>query len=69
MTKRILHVVTNVAWYSDSTTPTGLWLSELTHAYNVFEKAGYEQSIISPLGGASPLEPRSLLMSLSMGRW
>lgn len=60
MTKRILNVVTNVSHYEDPSEPTGLWLSELTHAYHVFAKAGYEQTIVSPKGGASPLEPRSL---------
>lgn len=60
MSKRILHVVSNVARYGDSKDPTGLWLSELTHAYHEFEQAGYEQRIVSPKGGLSPLEPRSL---------
>ncbi|BDB40215.1 MULTISPECIES: type 1 glutamine amidotransferase domain-containing protein [Mycobacterium] len=60
MTKRILHVVSNVAHYADPAEPTGLWLSELTHAYHVFADAGYEQKIASPKGGRSPLEPRSL---------
>ncbi len=60
MTKRILHVVTNVGHYADAEHPTGLWLSELTHAWEVFEEAGFEQVIVSPAGGASPLEPRSL---------
>lgn len=60
MSKRILHVVSNVAHYADPADPTGLWLSELTHAYHEFEKAGYEQHIVSPKGGQSPLEPRSL---------
>jgi putative intracellular protease/amidase len=60
MTKRILNVVTNVAHYEDPSEATGLWLSELTHAYHVFSEAGYEQTIISPNGGLSPLEPRSL---------
>jgi putative intracellular protease/amidase len=60
MTKRILNVVSNVAHYDDPSEPTGLWLSELTHAYNTFAKAGYEQTIVSPKGGRSPLEPRSL---------
>lgn len=32
MKKRILHVVTNVSHYDDASHPTGLWLSELTHA-------------------------------------
>lgn len=61
MTKRILHVVTNVDHYeSDSSHPTGLWLSELTHAWDEFDAQGFEQTIVSPAGGRSPLEPRSL---------
>lgn len=60
MTRRILHVVSNVAHYADPSDPTGLWLSELTHAHHVFAGKGYEQRIVSPKGGISPLEPRSL---------
>lgn len=59
--KKVLLVVTNVSHYDiDPSHPTGLWLSELTHAYDIFEKHGYEQTIVSPSGGKSPLEPRSL---------
>lgn len=58
--KRILHIVTNVSHYANSKTPTGLWLSELTHAYDVFEKKGFIQDIASPQGGIAPLEPRAL---------
>ena len=58
MSKRILHVVSNVAHYDDPEDPTGLWLSELTHAWHEFEQAGFEQHIVSPKGGQSPLEPR-----------
>lgn len=61
MTKRILHVVTNVSHYDDPTGhQTGLWLSELAHAWEVFAERRYEQKIVSPHGGAVPLEPRSL---------
>lgn len=60
MAKRILHVVTNVAHYDDSSHPTGLWLSELTHAWHVFEDLGFEQVLVSPAGGLVPLEPRAL---------
>jgi len=60
MSKRILHVVTNVAHYADPNEPTGLWLSELTHAWDVFAAKGCEQRIVSPKGGVSPLEPRAL---------
>ncbi|EQM73461.1 type 1 glutamine amidotransferase domain-containing protein [Microbacterium maritypicum] len=60
MTRRILHVVTNVGHYDDPDHATGLWLSELSHAWEVFEERGFEQRIVSPAGGPSPLEPRSL---------
>lgn len=60
MSRRILHVVTNRAHYAEPADPTGLWLSELTHAYHVFAAKGYRQQIVSPRGGSSPLEPRSL---------
>lgn len=60
MARRILNVVTNVGRYDDPAHPTGLWLSELTHAWHVFEERGFEQTIVSPRGGPSPLEPRSL---------
>ncbi|MCW5952112.1 MAG: type 1 glutamine amidotransferase domain-containing protein [Propionibacteriaceae bacterium] len=61
MSKRILLVVTNVDHYeADPSHPTGLWLSELTHAYDIFAGRGFEQTIVSPAGGISPLEPRSL---------
>jgi putative intracellular protease/amidase len=60
MTKRILHVVTNIASYQDPNAKTGLWLAELSLAWDVFAKLGYEQKIVSPNGGKSPLEPKSL---------
>ncbi|SDO36468.1 Putative intracellular protease/amidase [Lutimaribacter pacificus] len=72
MSKRILHVVTNVAHYEDPSHPTGLWLSELTHAWDVFAAKGWEQQIVSPQGGAVPLEPRALkwpLLDASAKAW
>ena len=72
MTKRILHVVSNVSHFADPAEATGLWLSELTHAYDQFEMEGYEQRIVSPRGGRSPLEPRALkwpLLDASAKAW
>lgn len=40
--------------------PTGLWLSELTHFYDEFEKEGIEMDIVSPKGGKVPVDGRSL---------
>ncbi len=72
MSRRILHVVSNVSHFDDPSHPTGLWLSELTHAYDVFAENGFEQRLISPLGGMSPLEPRALkwpLLDASANAW
>jgi len=72
MTRRILLVVTNVAHFDDPAEPTGLWLSELTHAYDIFAAQGYEQRLVSVKGGLSPLEPRSLKwpnIDASAKRW
>ena len=60
MAKRVLHVVTNVGHYADPSQPTGLWLSEFVHAYDIFEAKGFAQRVVSPKGGVAPLEPRSL---------
>lgn len=60
MSPRILLVVTNVAQFGPADGPTGLWLSELTHAWDRFAAQGFSQQLVSPLGGACPLEPRSL---------
>lgn len=60
MHRTILHVVTNVSHFDDPKHKTGLWLSELTHAYDIFAAQGFRQKIVSPTGGQSPLEPRSL---------
>lgn len=72
MSKRVLHVVSNVAHYADPSEPTGLWLSELTHAWDIFAARGYAQRIVSPKGGVSPLEPRALkwpLLDASAKAW
>jgi putative intracellular protease/amidase len=72
MTRRILLVVSNVANYADQSEPTGLWLSELTHAWHIFAQKGYTQQLVSPKGGLSPLEPRSLkwpLADTSVKEW
>ncbi|MCV0382831.1 MAG: type 1 glutamine amidotransferase domain-containing protein [Erythrobacter sp.] len=60
MTTRILHVVTNVSHYEDPTHPTGLWLTELAHPWNIFGAKEWEQAIVSPAGGKVPLEPPAL---------
>lgn len=61
--KRILIIVTNVPEYEKVGYRTGLWLSELTHFWDVAEEAGYTMDIASPSGGSIPLDPESLIIS------
>ena len=71
-TASILHVVSNVSHFGDTSEPTGLWLSELTHAYDLFAERGFTQKIVSPKGGLCPLEPRALkwpLLDASTKAW
>ncbi len=57
---KILVVMTNHSAYPSRSDKTGLWLTELTHFYDVALAAGYEMDFVSPLGGAVPLDERSL---------
>lgn len=59
--RKALIVVTNHSDFENpKAEPTGLWLSELTHFYDEFKKAGIEMDIISPKGGKIPIDKRSL---------
>lgn len=59
--KRVLIVVTNHQdLHNIKVAPTGLWLSELTHFYDVFEEAKIKMDIVSPKGGKIPIDSRSL---------
>jgi len=57
---KILVVMTNHSAYPSRSDKTGLWLTELTHFYDVALAAGYEMDFVSPIGGEVPLDERSL---------
>ncbi|SMP28762.1 Putative intracellular protease/amidase [Shimia sagamensis] len=58
---KVLIIVTNHTKFDNSkAAPTGLWLSELTHFYDVFEAAGIAMDIVSPKGGRIHVDGRSL---------
>lgn len=59
--KRALIVVTN-HWdfENEKADSTGLWFSELTHFYEVFQEAGIPMDIVSIKGGKIPIDQRSL---------
>ncbi len=39
--------------------PTGLWLEEFAVPYKAFVDAGYTITVVTPKGGAAPIDPRS----------
>ncbi|WP_221390438.1 type 1 glutamine amidotransferase domain-containing protein [Dyadobacter sp. NIV53] len=57
---KILIVCTNHDTYPTKSGKTGLWLSELTHFYDVMVKRRVLVDIISPNGGKIPIDERSL---------
>lgn len=57
---KVLIVCTNHSTYPTKTNKTGLWLSELTHFYDVMAKRRILMDIVSPSGGAIPIDERSL---------
>ena len=63
-TNRILIIVTNVGDYEKVGYRTGLWLGEMTHFWDVAEKAGFQMDIASPSGGYVPIDPESLAASV-----
>lgn len=50
-TKKVLMIVSNPATSPVTGWPIGFWWAELSHAYEVFEDAGYGIQIVSPDGG------------------
>jgi putative intracellular protease/amidase len=56
---KVLIVCTNHENYPTKTSKTGLWLSELTHFYDVMEKRRIVMDFASPLGGSIPIDERS----------
>ncbi|WP_374028204.1 type 1 glutamine amidotransferase domain-containing protein [Bdellovibrio bacteriovorus] len=53
---KVLFVLTSTEQLGDTGHHTGAYLSEITHPYDEFVRAGYEVDMISPLGGKVPLD-------------
>jgi len=54
---RIAIVLTSHADLGGTGKKTGYYLPEASHAYEVFARAGFEVTFVSPKGGAAPLDP------------
>jgi putative intracellular protease/amidase len=58
----ILMVLTSAGEMPDGK-PTGVWLEEFSVPHQIFTDAGYVITIASPMGGAVPVDPRSITES------
>ncbi len=69
--RRILVVATNVDQYQKVGFRTGLWLSELTHFWDVAEEAGHTLQLASPSGvaEAAGLQGHGGVLSKSRCEW
>ncbi|AOJ79074.1 dimethylallyltransferase [Burkholderia ubonensis] len=56
---KILVVLTSHDTLGDTGKKTGFWLEELAAPYYAFKDAGAELTLVSPLGGQPPIDPKS----------
>lgn len=56
MSKKVLFVVTSHDKKGDSGQPTGYYLGEVSHPWEVLHKAGYDIDFVSPKGGTPPVD-------------
>ncbi|PCE33374.1 type 1 glutamine amidotransferase domain-containing protein [Burkholderia ubonensis] len=56
---KILVVLTSHDTLGDTGKKTGFWLEELAAPYYAFKDAGAQLTLVSPLGGQPPLDPKS----------
>lgn len=54
--KKILFVVTSHDKKGSTGEPTGYYLGEVSHPWEVLHKAGYEIDFVSPIGGKPPVD-------------
>ncbi|CAA9286771.1 MAG: Intracellular protease [uncultured Cytophagales bacterium] len=58
--KKILFVVTSHDKKGSTGAPTGYYLGEVSHAWEVLRNAGYEIDFVSPKGGKAPVDGMDL---------
>ncbi len=56
---KILIVLTSHSKLGSTDRTTGVWLEELASPYYLFQQAGHQMTLASPLGGLVPIDPAS----------
>ena len=64
MKQKVLMIVTSHNIMGSTGKPTGLYLSELAHPYEVLVEAGCDISVASPKGCDAPIDPSSITSEL-----
>jgi putative intracellular protease/amidase len=69
MKEKVLFVVTSHDKKGDTGQPTGYYLSEVSHPWEVLYKAGYEIDFVSPKGGKAPVDGFNLNDPINKEFW
>ncbi len=67
--KKILFVVTSHDKKGSTGAPTGYYLGEVSHAWEVLKNAGYEMDFVSPKGGKAPVDGLNLDDAVNKAFW
>ncbi|MDO4229355.1 MAG: type 1 glutamine amidotransferase domain-containing protein [Capnocytophaga sp.] len=67
--KKILFVLTSHGTKGSTEEPTGYYLSEVSHPWEVLHKAGYEIDFVSPKGGNPPVDGFKLEDPVNKALW
>jgi putative intracellular protease/amidase len=69
MQQKILFVVTSHDKKGNTGLPTGYYLSEVSHPWDVLHNAGYEIDFVSPKGGKAPVDGLNLEDPINKKFW
>lgn len=67
--KKVLFVVTSHDKKGDTGEPTGYYLGEVSHPWEVLHNAGYEIDFVSPQGGKAPVDDLNLEDPINKKFW
>ncbi|SDF70772.1 Putative intracellular protease/amidase [Epilithonimonas hungarica] len=69
MSKKILFVVTSHDKKGNTNEPTGYYLGEVSHPWEILHSAGYDIDFVSPKGGKAPVDGLNLEDAVNKEFW